>query len=160
MSTPIRIKPHHFIDIIGDLGRGATAFEPHPYGHAVHVVAAKVLRERDAMLEMELGADDVCAPCVHNVGGLCDDAIDTSFRPAAPASKRAYNLLIDGRWCARLSLAQGDELTARRFCQRLRDGMGDLTGIYCENPPDRVAARDRALRLGVALFLGEQAESG
>lgn len=160
MSTPIRIKPHHFIDILRDFGRGTTAFEPHPYGHAVHVVAARVLRDRDAMLEMELGADDICEPCVHNVGGLCDDTIDTSFRPDAPSSKREYNLLIDRRWCERLGLAQGDRLTARDFCRRLRDRMGDLTAIYRENPPDRVAARDRALRLGVVLFLGEQAESG
>lgn len=156
----IRIKPHHFIDILRDFGRGATTFEPHPYGHAVHAVAARVLRERDVMLEMALGADDICEPCVHNAGGLCDDTIDTASRPAAPASKRAYNLLIDERWCERLGLAQGDTLTARGFCRRLRDGMGDLVGIYRENPPERVAARARDVRRGIAVFLADGAPSG
>ncbi len=150
----IRIKPHHFIDVVRDFGRGRTAFEPHPYGHAVHAVAERLWRERDVMLEMELGADAICEPCVHNVGGLCDDTIDTSFRPAAPASKREYNLLIDRRWCARLGLAQGERLTARAFCERLAERMRDIADIYRENPPERVAERATALRAGIDLFLG------
>ena len=154
MAQPvIRIKPHHFIDIVTAFGRGQTAFEPHPYGHAVHSVAEHVLRDHDVVLEMELGADDICEPCVHNADGLCADSIDTSFRPDAPTSKREYNLLIDQRWCERLDLAQGDHLTARDFCRRLRDRIGDLTAIYRENPPERVAARARDLAAGIALFL-------
>ena len=153
MGDAIRIKPHHFIDILRDVGAGRTDYQPHPYGHAVHSVAERVLRERDVMLEMELGADDICEPCIHNVEGLCEDTIDTSFRPDAPTSKREYNLLIDQRWFAHLGLAQGDRLTARDFCQRLAERMGDLTDIYRENPPERVAARAEAVRAGVALFL-------
>jgi len=146
----IRIKPHHFIDLVADIGRGQTAWEPHPYGHAVHSVAAAILADPDVLLEIELGADDICAPCVHNVGGLCDDVIDTSFRPAAPRSKREWNLLIDRRWCERLGLAPGDRLTARHFAQRLRDRMGDITDIYRELPADRTASRARAIRAGIA----------
>ena len=98
MCKAILIKPHHFIDIITALGTGRMEFEPHPYGHAVHTVAARLIGDRDALLEMELGADDICSPCVHNVDGVCDDTIDTSFRPQAPSKKRDYNLLIDTRW--------------------------------------------------------------
>ena len=61
----IRIKPHHFVDIITDFGRGQTAYEPHPYGHALHTVSRRVLEEPDVPLEMELGADVICAPCSH-----------------------------------------------------------------------------------------------
>ena len=153
MSDPIRIKPHHFIDIVRSFGQGQTEFQPHAYGHAVHTVAERLWRERDVMLEMELGADDICAPCIHNVDGLCDDTIDTSFRPDAPTSKREYNLLIDQRWCERLGLKQGDRLSARAFVERLRDGMGDIVPIYRENPPDRVAARAQAIRAGIEAFL-------
>ena len=153
----IRIKPHHFIDIVADTGRGQTAWPPHPYGHAVHTVAAAILADPDAMLEMELGADDICAPCAHNVGGLCDDVIDTSFRPAAPRSKREWNLLIDRRWCERLGLAQACRLTAREFAQRLRDRMGDITDIYREVPPDRTASRAAAIGTGTARLLQDPA---
>ena len=149
---PIRIKPHHFVDVVTSIGRGQREFEPHPYGHAVHTVSRRLLLDPDTLLEMELGADDICAPCVHNVDGLCDDTIDTSFRPAAPASKREYNMLNDERWCQCMALAQGDRLTAREFCRRVQQCGGDLAAIYRESPADRVADRLKNLRAGVAEF--------
>ncbi len=153
MSEAIRIKPHHFIDIIMALGRGQTTFKPHPYGHAVHTVAASLLIAPDVLLEVELGSDDICQPCRHNVDGLCDDTIDTSFRPDAPSSKRIYNLLIDRRWCERLSLAQGDRLSARQFCIRLRERAGDLSAVYREIPAGHIMGRRRDLEAGIKRFL-------
>ena len=158
MSHLVRIKPHHFIDIIAAIGRGQTQFEPHPYGHGMHTVAACLMRSRDVLVEIELGADDVCRPCKHNVAGNCRDTIDTSFRPDAPPSKREYNLRIDWRWCRRLGLSQGDRLTARELCRMLRQHAGDLTDIYWETPADRTAQRAHDLRAGVEQFL--QACSG
>lgn len=148
----IHIKPHHFIDIITSYGRGEK-FEPHPYGHAVHLVAERVLNDRDTMLVMELGADDICKPCKYNVNGVCVDKIDTSYRPQAPPRKQDWNLLIDRRWCERLGLTQGDRLTARQFCERLRDRAGDITDIYREIPADMTAERAQALREGIRRFL-------
>ena len=160
MSETIRIKPHHFIDIVSAIGRGQTTFEPHPYGHGVHTVAARLVEDRDTLLEIELGADDVCRPCTHNVDGLCDDVIDTSFRPQAPSLKREYNLLIDQRWCARLGLSQGDRLTAREFCLILRDRMGDVTDVYREPPSERTAKRAEDLRAGIETYLlGTEADN-
>ena len=153
MGDPIRIKPHHFVDIITDLGAGQTAFEPHPYGHAVHTVAERVLQDRDVPLQMELGADDICGPCIHNIDGRCDDTIDTSYRPTAPASKQEWNLRIDRRWCERLGVQQGDTMSAREFAGLLRDHAGDITDIYREIPGDRTADRARKLAKGIAAYL-------
>ena len=153
MTYLIRIKPHHFVDILCALGRGQTTFEPHPYGHDVHGVAARLLADRDTLLEIELGADDICRPCRHNVDGLCDDTIDTSFRPDAPSSKREYNLLIDERWCERLQIRQGQRIAARELCRRLLEQAGEITGIYRENPADRTAKRAEGLRAGIAKYL-------
>jgi hypothetical protein len=153
MSDLIRIKPHHLVDIITSYGAGQREFQPHPYGHAVHTVAERVLRDPDVLLEMELGADDICAPCVHNIDGLCDDTIDTSFRPDAPGLKREWNLMIDERWCERLGLAQGDRLTAREFADRLRERRGDITDIYREEPAERTADRAGNLRAGIESLL-------
>lgn len=149
----ISIKPHHFVDIITAFGDGCTRFEPHPYGHAVHRVAAEILADRDAMIRIEFGADDICGPCRHNIDGLCDDTIDTSFRPQAPKSKRQYNLLLDERWAERLGLRPGDQLTAREFCLLLRGRAGDITDIYRENPAERTAQRQTKLQNGLAWFL-------
>jgi len=33
----IAVKPHHFVDIVTAFGDGCTEFQPHPYGHAVHM---------------------------------------------------------------------------------------------------------------------------
>ena len=152
MTSVIHVKPHHFVDIITGFGAGAR-FEPHPYGHAVHTVAECILGDRDVLLEMELGADDICKPCIHNINGLCDDMIDTSFRPTAPSAKREWNLLIDQRWCERLGIRQGDRLTARQMCERLRDRAGDITDIYREIPVDYTAERARELKEGIGNFL-------
>ncbi len=151
----IRIKPHHFVDIITSFSAEDLTFEPSPYGHAVHTVSEEILRNRDVLLEMELGADDICAPCKHNINGLCDDTIDTSFRPQAPSSKREWNLMIDKRWCERLKLQQGHRLTAREFCELLRDNVDDLTDIYREIPAERAAERERELKAGIRKFLGK-----
>jgi len=154
MGRPIAVKPHHFIDIVTARGGGQTTFDPHPYGHAVHTVAEAVLADRDTTLQMELGADAICVPCVHNIDGLCNDVIDTSYRPDAPSSKREWNLIIDRRWCERLGLAQGDALSARAFCRRLRERMGDITDIYREIPAEMTAERAEKLAAGTRLFLG------
>ncbi|MDY7011564.1 MAG: hypothetical protein SVV80_12555 [Planctomycetota bacterium] len=152
MVNTIRIKPHHFVDIITEFGAGVR-FEPHPYGHAVHIVAEHILGDRDAVLEMELGADDICKPCKHNINGLCDDTIDTSYRPDAPSAKRKWNLLLDRRWCDRLEVRQGDRITARALCERLRDFAGDITDIYREIPADMTAKRAGNLKEGISRFL-------
>ena len=153
MKNAIAIKPHHFVDIITAFGGGTEDFEPHPYGHAVHTVGRALLDDRDTVLEIELGADAVCEPCRHNVDGVCDDVIDTSFRPAAPKSKREWNLIIDRRWCERLEIRQGDRLTARTLCERIRERAGDITDIYQEIPIERTASRQCDLQRGVRKFL-------
>ena len=152
MKDIISVKPHHFIDIITSIG-AEEKFPPHPYGHAVHTVAEQILNNRDILLQMELGADDICKPCIHNIDGICDDTIDTSYRPEAPSLKREWNLLIDQRWCERLKLKQGDQLSAREFCRRLRDFAGDITDIYREIPADHTEKRELKLKEGIRMFL-------
>jgi hypothetical protein len=153
MAGPLRIKPHHFVDIIADYGAGEVATEPHEYGHGVHLATARILGEKDLGLRIELGADDICRPCKHNVEGRCDDTIDISFRPRAPQSKGEYNLLIDQRWCDLLRIKQGDEMTARELARRLGQVGEGLDVVYQEEPAAAVADRARDLRAGVDKYL-------
>ena len=157
MDEIIRIKSHHFIDILTAYGAGRRTWQPMPeYGHAQHIVAARLMQDRNGTLEMCSGADDICAPCVHNIDGCCDDMIDTSFRPEAPSSKRLWNLLIDNRWYERLHLADGDRLTARQFAKRVEEGLHcGLDAIYREIPAARNTERLRKLEAGVARYLGK-----
>lgn len=154
-ESTISMKPHHFVDILRDLGNGDTDYRPHPYGHGLHTVAADLLVHRDAILRIELGMDDICAPCRHNFAGRCDDTIDISFRPAAPSSKQEYNLLLDQRWCEQLDVSQGDELPAAELCRRILANVDAMPAIYRENPLERITPRMEALVHGARAFLGE-----
>ena len=149
----VRIKPHHFVDILTAFGDGRKEFRAHPYGHALHLVAERILSADDTPLLIDLGADDICRPCRHNLDGLCDDIIDVSFRPGAPESKSEYNLIIDRRWCERLGLEPGERITAQELSRRILDRAGDLTPIYCETPAGRTAERAAKLFKGVKQFL-------
>ncbi len=151
----IIIKPHHYVDILRALGDELNEFTPHPYGHDIHGVAARILADRDVMLQMELGADDICRPCIHNIDGVCDDTIDTSFRPQAPRSKQAWNLLIDQRWFKVLGLNDGERLTARQFCELVRRSFDWMPSIYEEMPPERVSTRTEEIRHGIKKLLGQ-----
>ena len=78
----LAIKPHHFVDIITAFGDGRETFAPHPYGHALHEVAAEILAARDVLLRMELGADAICLPCTHNVASASQSACSRLSAPA------------------------------------------------------------------------------
>lgn len=152
----ISIKPHHFVDILTAYGEGRSETTPHPYGHALNTVTQTIMEIPDIGLRIETGADDICQPCCHNINGLCDDTINTSYRPQAPKSKREWNLILDKRWSERLGLRQNDEITARQLCERIRDLAGDITDIYREIPADRTAERQAKLTKGIALFLAKK----
>lgn len=155
MCRAILIKPHHFIDIVRALGDEQVEWKPHHFGHNLHAVAERIVAHRDATLQIELGADDICGPCIHNVGGHCRDVIDTSFRPQAPRSKHEWNLLIDRRWCRALALAIGDRIAARQFCERLGRHLAQLPGIYRELPSEHLAARAEELQRGIKTYLSD-----
>jgi hypothetical protein len=150
------IKPHHFVDILTSFGDGKRSFHSHPYGHAVHTISEQVLADRDFVLKIELGADDICGPCVHNDGGSCVDTIDTSYRPAAPSSKREWNLLIDERWCERIGAQQGDRFIARDLAKRIQDYMGDIADIYREIPVEMTKERAQKLIKGLQFYCGSR----
>jgi len=153
MPKNIRIKPHHFVDIVTYYGADSLRLTPHPYGHDWHVVARRVVEEPEATLQLEFGMDDICAPCRHNLGTDCDDVIDISSRPTAPASKQAYNLLLDQRWCARLGLADGQRLPAAEMLARLAALEGSLDAIYAEMASGANDERLRNLKAGARKLL-------
>ena len=158
MKQTIKIKPHHFIDIITSLADVPILLSPHPYGHAVHSISECILKNRAVILEFELGADDICQPCKHNNKDICDDIIDTSFRPQAPASKREWNLIIEQRWCQRLKIKPGDKMPVIEFCNLLKENCDTLNEIYPENPVDRTLVREKNLKKGLEKYLQNAVE--
>jgi hypothetical protein len=153
LEQTIALKPHHFVDILASFGEGMRTFQPHPYGHALHIISEQLLCNQNVILEIELGSDDICEPCNHNINGCCDDIIDISYRPSAPSSKREWNLLIDRRWCERIRGKQGDRFGARELVEQIQNYMGDITDIYREIPNDMTDKKTDKLIKGIHFFL-------
>ena len=148
----IRIKPHHFIDIIVDLGAGKTQYQPASCGHALHEVAPRLLESKDVELEIEQGIDDICLPCSHNVRGECDDLLAAAAH-GGMERKHDYNLQLDQRWCGRLGLEQGQRINSRDFVKLLGDNCADLADIYRELPAERVKEKRRNIEAGAKEYL-------
>ena len=146
----IRIKPHHFVDILRDLGAGKPFLSPPEYRHAVPQTAQALQDDPDVLLELTAGVDDICAPCAHNRNGTCDDVI-TRYDP--PIAKDVYNRRLDERWFERLGLHEGSRLAAREFCELLRRRMGDLRTLYLERSETDTLERQRNVEKGIETFL-------
>lgn len=140
----MRARPHHLIDIVCRYGAG-TQFRPHAYGHAVPSVAERVIADPEVLIEFGIGADDICAPCVHLVEGRCDDIV-SSLDP--PVSKQEYNDALDRRLLDFLGMTEGQTMTFREYLGVLRTHLEGLAPI-CAHPGETPEARHRRLVAGL-----------
>jgi len=141
----MKLRPHHLIDIITDHGHGVE-FTPHPYGHALHTVAARVLTDMTIEIEFVCAADEICSPCCHlRAGELCDDVLS---QLAEPVSKQTYNDELDSRLFPYLGIEPGTRLTVRQFLERLDQHLPGIERI-CTHPGEKQADRLHGLRRGL-----------
>jgi len=126
------LRPHHLLDIISGYGHGQK-FKPHPYGHAVHIVAQAVLANLDLEMQFVVAADDICKPCTHlQPTGQCDDVVG-SLSPRV--SKQAYNDQLDRRLLIYLEFPEHAVMTARQFLQIVDKKLPGLE-IICAHPKE------------------------
>ena len=154
----ISIRPHHFTDIMESFGRGERSFRPHPtYGHGVHTISECLLQDKNVSLKIVLDIDDICRPCIHNVNNICDDVIDTSYRPKAPNLKNDWMRLIDPRWCDKLKIKAGAQFSAYKLCERIRAKirMRDFIDVYHEIPASMTEQRYNNLVKGLEYYLDQ-----
>lgn len=153
MNNIIKIKPHHFIDIITSFSANRVLLKPHYYHHNVHSISKTILENRNTLLEIDLGDDDICKPCIHNIDGICDDLLDISDRPKVPQLKIEWNLILDKRWCKRLKIEQGEIISVLEFCKLLNEGSNNLVHIYKENNLEHTIEREFNLKKGLKKYL-------
>jgi hypothetical protein len=151
----LTLRPHHLIDIVASIGNGDKV-QPHPYGHAVHTVTRLVPDCLDAEVRFVIGADDICAPCVHlGKDGRCDDVL-RQLNP--PISKQDYNDGLDTKLFALLGLKAKPTMTVREFLVLIGSRPKELERV-CAHPKEDAAGKTRSIRagltkLGVALRPG------
>ncbi len=140
----MRARPHHLLDIISQHGAG-TPFRPAACGHAVHLVARKLIGNPETMVEFVVDADDICAPCVHLVDGRCDDVL-RQLDP--PISKQEYNDDLDRRLLEFLGMREGQVMSFRKFLGVIREHLAGIEAICAhpgEDPAQRLAKLTRGL---------------
>lgn len=142
----IKLRPHHLLDIISDYGNGVE-FKPHPYGHAVHIVARAVLSRMELKVQFIIGADEICRPCKHlQSNGLCDDVLH-QLNP--PISKQEYNDGLDRRLFAYLDLTPGVVMTIREFLEIINKKVPGIEKL-CTHPKEDQKTRLEGLMRGLA----------
>jgi hypothetical protein len=144
----MRLRPHHLIDIIRSYGQGVE-FKPHPYGHALHTVAAQVLGNLDLEIELVLTADDICRPCRHlQPDGRCDDVLG---QLAEPISKQTYNDELDARLFPYFGIRPGIRITVREFLEKLDAHTPGIEKI-CAHPGESHEERLEGLSNGLVIL--------
>lgn len=151
----MELRPHHVLDILSAWGNGAE-FAPHPYGHNVHGVAKAFLADPSIEAHWIIGADDVCAPCIHlQPDGSCDDVLD---QVEGKPSKQVYNDALDRKVFDCLGFEPGTVTTFREYLETVNDhvpGIEDICTHPGEDKQDRLNGLIAGLtRLGVREAMG------
>jgi len=141
----MQLRPHHILDIISDHGQGIT-YQPHSYGHSLHIVAPKVLSNLDLKIKLALGTDAVCEGCKHLMpDGQCNDVL-SQLKPSP--SKQAYNDVLDCRLFDYLSIENGSVMTIRQYLERVNEKVPGIENI-CTHPKENQEERLAGLVKGL-----------
>lgn len=141
----LELRPHHLLDIICDYGH-RIQYQPHEYGHALHLVAEQVLERLDQEIIFVIAADAICRPCRHlRSDGSCDDVL---HQLAEPISKQSYNDELDRRLWSYLGLDKGNRMTVRQFLRRVHQHLPGIEMI-CAHPGEERGYRRVGLQEGL-----------
>jgi hypothetical protein len=141
----MQLRPHHILDIVSDYGQDII-YQPHPYGHSLHIVAPKLLSSVDLKVKLVVAADDICKGCMHlKADGTCDDVL-AQLHPSP--SKQAYNDVLDCRLLDYLAIENNSVMTVRKFLQIVNEKVPGIEKI-CTHPKEDEKERLKGLVKGL-----------
>lgn len=114
----IRIKPHHFLDIIKLYGKGIEKFVPDKkYNHNFYGVANEIVAAHQTEVTITSGEDDICSTCIYlGEDKKCTDRI---FHIAGIDSKNEWNEILDHRIMQYVQISEGSRYSAHALCKIL-----------------------------------------
>ena len=130
----MKLRPHHLLDIISSYGHGRE-FKPHPYGHAVHIVAKAVLSDTEIKVEFIVGADEICKPCKYLQPD--DTCTDLLRQISPPISKQVYNDDLDNRLFSYFGFAPGTVMTVREYLEIVNKKVPGIEKICTHHKEDQ-----------------------
>ena len=141
----MQLRPHHILDIISHHGKGKQ-YQPHPYGHSLHIVAPRLLSNLDQKIKLVLNADAICEGCKHLLPeGICEDVL-VQLTPSP--SKQAYNDVLDSRLFDDLSIEPNAVITTHDFLKKVNKKVPGIEKI-CTHPKENQQGRLNGLVSGL-----------
>lgn len=148
----IKIKPHHFIDIIKLYGAGINNFVPDKnYQHDFYLIANSIIKNHDSVLKLTIDEDDICTPCKYiNSSGIC---IDTITHLSCTNSKDEWNKTLDKRILEYLNLSTEKNYTANELCNIIFSNSLKIYDIWKEEELQKKEDRYNLFLIGSKKYL-------
>ena len=108
----LKLRPHHILDIIRDIGNGSD-IRPHEYGHLLHAVTESLIYDIDQECQLVVENDDICGPCIHlDENNQCDDILDQTDEKLL---KQEYNDKLDRKILSYLEISPMSVINISEF---------------------------------------------
>lgn len=148
-KVAIKIRIHHFFDIIRDLRTGEKIAADTNFKHSYHSVANILRDSPDIIMKIVVGIDSVCEGCIHNKDGKCDDplTIKKGF-----TMKHDYNNYLDKRILEKLNWSEGDIVNSGKICKSANLYIDNIYQIYEISPKEEIDARKKEFVEGLKFY--------
>ena len=149
----IKIKPHHFLDIIKLYGKGIEKFIPdEKYNHNFYSVANEIINNHKVLIGITLGEDDICSPCKYiGKDGICIDKIE---HINGVNSKDEWNKILDNRIIGYTKILENNKFSAFKYCEILYSIKEQIFDIWKEEPDAAKNYRYDTFCTGAKKYLG------
>jgi len=147
----MKLRIHHFFDIIRDFGIGKK-FDPHPYQHSYHRIAEQILADPNLEIEILVGSDAVCEGCIHLKDEHCNDTI--SHRSDF-TSKEAFNNHLDARIIEACEIDVSKRYSPKQLVKLADRYIQNIRFIYEGNDVEHTALRKQNVLHGLEIYSGK-----
>lgn len=144
----MKLRIHHFFDIIRDFGSGKK-IEAHPYGHAYHTVAELIMNDADTKWQLVISSDETCDGCSHLINGVCDDVI-THRKDFS--GKEAFNNYLDTRIMEACGFKESGKYSPKELCEFAHKYITNIEFIYAGNDLAHNKLRKRNVLRGLNFY--------
>ncbi len=135
----MNIKPHHFLDIFKNYGRGIEELKPDSYlHHDFYKLGNIILKDPHSRIRLTVNADDICLPCVKCKHHVCTDEIATI---PGFVERNTYNHVIDERIIKIMHLSIDEAYDALDLLKTMVEYADEIFNIYLEEEDEKTAKR-------------------
>lgn len=147
----MKIKPHHFVDIIKLYGTGLEVFVlDATHQHDFYRVANTIMHDPNTRIQLTTDADEICQPCLSLVDEQCQDFF-------SGISKERYNKSLDLRLIKHFEFSLEKEYTALQLCMLLYYQKELIPFCWSDEDSEKLAFRMHFFSTGAKKYIAKYA---